>query len=553
MQTPATYTGWSSSNWTLISGYYPVLKWQTKTITWNGTWSPSAPTYMDDVTIDATYNNAGFACNNLAINAGKPVTVASGTLAVNGNLTLKSDATGTASLINNGTLTITGTTYAERYMTGGKWHIISPTAAGGNISTFIQASGNDIPSKTGSYGMMDYNESGNAWKSYFTASTVGNLTSGIGYSIRRSSDGVVTFTGTLTAAEKAVTLTKAGDNYGWNCVGNPYPSAISMNTTANLDDNFITENSGSLDGSYACAYVWDEDASYSGQNCYKIICNSGFSLPGKTALSQNYVAPGQGFFVKARTDAADITFTQAMRTHQATIALKSGQVSWPGFELSVKSGNLSNSTIVAFNGGMTNGLDPTYDAGLLRGTSGLELYSRLVDDNGVDFAIQCLPEKYNSLVIPIGLDCKTGGEVTFSAETVELPAACSVILEDKTTKTFTSLTGGATYKATVPAGATGTGRFYIHTNDVISGVSDLQPTSTLSLKVYPANGEIIIEGAVSNQAKASLFDLSGKKLGEYTLQGLNRNTISVAGVVPGVYLLNVTDSGKRFNTKTAIY
>jgi hypothetical protein len=87
---------------------------------------------------------------------------------------------------------------------------------------------------------------------------------------------------------------------------------------------------------------------------------------------------------------------------------------------------------------------------------------------------------------------------------------------------------------------------------VISGVSDPPSAATFSLKVYPANGEIIIEGEVSNQAKAALFDLNGKKFGGYALQGQNRNTISVAGVVPGVYLLSVTDSGKRFTTKIII-
>ena len=42
--------------------------------------------------------------------------------------------------------TSTGTVTCQRYMTGNKWHIVSPTASGGSISMFIQDVGNAIPS-----------------------------------------------------------------------------------------------------------------------------------------------------------------------------------------------------------------------------------------------------------------------------------------------------------------------------------------------------------------------------------------------------------------------
>ena len=553
MQTATPYTdAWSTTNWNFVGGSYPKLLWNT-TFTGPGNWSdPSkwdngSPGLNVDVTIIGSCTVDGsFSTDNLTLNTSATLTIAPDkSLAAGGNLTLKSDATGTASLINNGTLTITGTTNAERYMTGGKWHIISPTAAGGSISTFIQATGNDIPVKTSNYGMMDYNETTNTWKSYFTSGTGGNLIAGTGYSVRRNNDGAVTFTGTPASGTKTVSLTKGGE--GWNCVGNPYPSAINMNTAAGTN-NFLKTNASdatNIDPSY-CVYVWDDDT-----KTYKVLNN----VPGNPRdPGINVFAPGQGFFVKANGVGSSIEFNQAMQVHNTSAVLKSVNIPWASVALKATSASTSSTALIYFHEGMTPGLDVTYDAGLLRGSNGLSLYTKLVDDNGVDFAIQCLPENNSkNMVISVGLDCVTGGEVTFSAETVELPAACSVILEDKTTKTFTSLADGATYKATVPSGATGTGRFYIHTNDVISGVSDLPSAATFSLKVYPANGEIIIEGAVSNQAKAALFDLNGKKLGGYTLQGQNRNTISVAGVVPGVYLLNVTDSGKRFNTKTAIY
>ncbi|MCK9412706.1 MAG: fibronectin type III domain-containing protein [Prolixibacteraceae bacterium] len=138
--------------------YSSSITVQTKTnFTWSGTgtwsetakWSPaSLPTTNANVTVsggtltidqDATVSS-------VVINAGDAVTIAAGkTLTVNGNFTLKSDASHTASLINNGTLTVTDTTKAECYLTGNKWHVISPTAEGSSVGAFIQAAGNAIP------------------------------------------------------------------------------------------------------------------------------------------------------------------------------------------------------------------------------------------------------------------------------------------------------------------------------------------------------------------------------------------------------------------------
>jgi len=528
---------------------YPYLRYQaypssdiwlgTSTTEWGtaANWSEeSVPAETTNVIVPNVTNDPVMSptttadCNNLTV---EPA----------GNLTIQSSVAGTGSLIIHGTSS--GTVTAERYLSGNAWHVVAPIAAGESISTFVQDAGNKIPVKTASYGMMDYNETGNSWNNYYTAATTENLTSGKGYSLRRTEDGVVTFTGTLTSSTKTVDLTKKNADFGWNCIGNPYSSAIGMNATATTAENFLAKNTSILDASYAYIYVWD-DAS----TCYRILGNVSF---GTRDLGGNYLQSGQGFLVKAKSDATSISFTTAMQSHQTATTVKSAQISWPAIRLNMANGTNTASTIIAFNNQMTNGLDVTYDAGLLRGTSGLEIYSRLVTDNGVDFAIQCLPENYNSLVIPIGVESKTGGEITFSAETVQLPADCSVILEDRTSKTFTSLAGGASYKTTVSAGTTAVGRFYIHTSNITTGTTAELPTSAFNLKAYPADELIWIVGEVSSAAKASLFDVSGRTLGTYRLQEGERNSIPASGLKPGVYLLKVTDGNKRFNTKMVIF
>jgi len=526
-----------------------VLLYEILTLTWTGDtdtdWNTDynwdgeiVPTSADDVIIPSGLSNQPIIsattqanCNNLTVESDSGA-----------SLTIESSDSGTGSLIVNGTST--GSVTCERYMTENIWHIVSPIATGGDISTFIQDAGNAIALSGSNYGMMDYNETTNAWNSYYTSSTSENFPAGKGYGIRRSSDGVVTFTGALTSGTNTVAITKDGVE-GWNLIGNPFPSSIYMNTDANASYNFLKTNAidaSKLDANYACIYLWDEASS-----TYKILGNTSYS--GRD-LDINVFAPGQAFFVKAAS-AGTVEFNNNMQVHQtgAMFKARASTLSWPGITLTASNIATSSSAIITFNDNMTNGLDPTYDAGLLRGTNGLSLYTRLLEDNGVDFAVQCLPENYNNLLIPVGVDSKEGGEITFSAETVDLPAACNVILEDRTTKTFTTLTGGATYKTTVLAGTTDIGRFYIRTGDnFTTGTSGLT-AAICNLKAYTVNGAIIIEGEVSDQAIATLYDLQGLKVLVHSLQKGSLNILSCPDLINGIYLLTIQQDGEIVTRK----
>ena len=509
---PGTFTQSTSTDWATASNWIGGVPTSATNVT-----IPSGKNPVISATTTAT-------CNNLT---------------VSGTLTIQSSASGTGSLIISGAST--GTVNCERYMTGSKWHWVSPLAVGGSVNTFIQAPGNAVALSGSNYGMMDYNETSNVWNPYFTTATIGNFPAGKGYGIRRSTDGVATFTGTLTTGTNTVAITKGG-TAGWNLIGNPYTSSIYMNTAANASYNFIATNSSKLDASYACIYLWDVATS-----TYKILGNTSYS--GRD-LDINVFAPGQAFFVKAAS-AGTVEFNKNMQVQQTGATFKAPAVttSWPGIALKAASADASSSAIITFNEKMTKGLDPTYDAGLLRGTNGLSLYTRLVEDNGVDFAIQCLPENYSNLVIPVGVDYKDGGEITFSAETVELPKNCKVMIEDKTTNTFTSLAEGGTYKTTVSAGSTSAGRFYIHTSgNTTTGTSELTADIN-SLKAYIANEAIIIEGEVGDQAIATLYNLQGVKVRVNLLKKGYLNTLPCSYLTKGIYLLTIQQNGKTETKK----
>lgn len=519
---------------------------------WNDAqnWSDGkVPTATTDVTIPALplggylpiiFGNASADCNNL--------------ITANNYLEVINDKwNGHGSLIVHGTAS--GSVQTDIYFPKSQWNLMSPSGTGNRLIDFLYNANSQsqyIAQETINgvtyYGMKDFDEAKGQWSMRFSVATPGNFTTAKGYLINFTDDSYYLYNcGVLATGNQTVTLTKNGD--GWNCIGNPYTSSLDINTTAG-NTSFLYVNAvattGCLDNSYAGVYTLDPSTGR-----YKVICNAGCYFTGIESTPVNadkYVQSGTGFFVKAASASKSVRFTTAMQSHQRS-ASPTG-TSWPAINLSVTDGTVTGSTVVTFNSAMTVGLDPTYDAGLLRDSSGLALYSRLVSDNGVDFAIQCLPENYTTLVVPIGLENKNASSVTFSASSTQLPSNCEVILEDRAKNTFTSLKGNATYTTTVQAGTNSTGRFFLHTGNSTTDIHAL--SDKLFLNASTDGGQLILTGEVSAAAKAYLYDVSGRQVKALILNEGYRNTIPAAGLGSGVYLLRVTDGAKQFSTKVLL-
>jgi trimeric autotransporter adhesin len=205
-------------------------------------------------------------------------------------------------------------------------------------------------------------------------------------------------------------------------------------------------------------------------------------------------------------------------------------------------------------------LDPTYDVGMLKGNPDFALYSRLIEDNGVDFAVQGLPTlDLDGLTIPIGIDNKDGGQITFTAQTVNLPSVLQVTLHDKLTQTNTRLDlKDANYTAAIAPGTSGTGRFFLITDnkpvgsnnlsqvDDIFNVNDLHPED---LTIYTIGKTIYIKGEVSSDAKFALYSIDGKLLYNFKAGWSNQNQLDASSFPSRTYILTVTDNNKRKSAK----
>ena len=425
----ATVPVWQISS--LINDGYPDLKIEPLPNTWDGTigtawndpgnWSNSSvPIASEDVIIPLKTKKpivdevsaTPAVCKNLTIATGAVLTINAGkALTVNGNLVNNADVTGLKMLsdLTNGTgsLKVLGGTAApatvQRYMSIDNWHMVS-APANGKISDFIDLN-TDIPVigvpvtdpiTPATYGMTDYNTPEIKWNPYFTKAIVGTDELGIGkgYLVRTIADKgqTITFKGTINAGPVNVVVSE-----GWNCIGNPYTSGININTLAGTEsggDNFIAANLGNLDPNSTGAYIWNDiDQKYDIANL---------------AGGISYAQVGQGFFMKVVAGKSSVTFTPQMQVHQCTAIYKSATTNYPAIKLMATTNNTASSTEIKFIDGTTRGLDVGYDAGILKSDQPLNLFTKLVEDNGVE--LQCLPtDQYSGLVIPIGIDSKAGG------------------------------------------------------------------------------------------------------------------------------------------------
>ncbi len=463
-------------------------------------------------------------------------------------LMLQSSATSTASLILNANISLSGTAIAERYLSGEQWHIISPPLSDQSINEFLENEDNKISFKDPEYAMTDYLENKadttGGWNNYYDSSTSGDLESGKGYLLRRDEDGPVKISGYFITGDHSIDISRKiiivddspiDTTNGWNCIGNPFTSSIGIRTSASTSENFLDENANQLDPSFAALYIFDPNP-----GVYQLINNAN---AGGRYLSQDYLQSGQGFIVRSKAGGGTISFTRAMQSHQPEEKFfkKSGTSSWPYINLNVKTNEKSASTSILFNENMTRGLDVTYDAGLFGGDPDLKVYTRLVEDNGVNFALQCLPDfETEEMIVPVGLDLSAGGIITFSAETFNLPASYKTVLEDKEKGIFTDLAPEGTEYATASLpGTKGNGRFFLHILSYVTDVNDISENQGINIFSY--GKDIYIQSNLHENIIVRIYDISGKlvKIQNLGSEFAGINIIRAEELKSGIYFVKL--------------
>jgi hypothetical protein len=496
-------------------------------------------------------SSADFDFENLTINSGATLNIAAaknvtvkGTSTITGNFNILSDVTGTGTFIPEGTLSGAGTITMERYMSGNLWHLISSSLPGQSITSFLTAN-SAIPLHLSERAMTDYDPNNGGWQDYFTNSTSGNLTNGKGFLARTSSNTAVSFTGTPVTSNVSATITDAGT--GWNCVGNPFTSSIAISTDADATNNFLSINSSVINDTYEALYLWDEKADYSSKNRNDYIAVNHSS-------AQDYVQSGQAFLINAATGESSVAFNTNMRQHQNPTFYKKSTSSSvvPEIKLIISDETYEATTDIRFLNDMTLGLDPGYDAGLFGGIQEFNLYSDLIQSNGVKFMVQCLPnDDFESLSVPIGFDYESGGEVEFSAILKALPVGCKVILEDRELEIYTDLSQPeAKYIPNLANATAGTGRFFLHTFDPTTVNTDIDEIQNIT--TFAFDKTIHIQGKMPVGAVAGIYDMSGRLMKMVELNAGALNLIPAQELKNGIYIVKISGDNLEKVTKLVL-
>lgn len=515
--TDATWTGIVSNDWNTPGNWsYNVV--------------PSAAVHVIIPAGKPRYPvlTADLTCSNISIRAGASVTVNPGVaLTVNGvllneagntGLILKSDLTGTASLIH-ATENVNAT--VERYMNDTDWtnwmdgwHFLSSPVVDQPIS----------PSFTSDpYDFYSWYEAQNLWVN-FKNTTVSptwnevnggiNFISGKGYMAAYDEPGVKLFQGQLNInsipVENLVITGSTQVNRSWHLLGNPFSSAISWDGSS----AWSLQNIGGV------AKIWNEqNQSYSDIS----------SVPAGIIPATN------GFMVQVMSGTGSLVIPASKRVHSLQPFYKSSS---PMLNITVKNdinGSAQESRLI-FSSEATAGFDFQYDGEFLQGY-GPAFYSH---SGELNLSTNALPVPVTANRVPFSFIPNEGEYYTITASGMESFSE-SLYLYDLKLDQAVCLSTHPVYHFSSSAGDN-PNRFILTFSS--TGMEDPEKA--------PANawisGDILYVTTIDEYNKAEIIDIRGRVLQTNELKGRGLHQVQV-NLATGTYVLRITGNGKVLTSK----
>tara|TARA_B110000211_G_scaffold180571_1_gene204356 strand:+ start:921 stop:2513 length:1593 start_codon:yes stop_codon:yes gene_type:complete len=508
---------------------------------------------------------------NITLNEGGKLTVQkSGYVVIDGdfsnnseteNVNLNSDSDEFSSLIVKGNTSNGQITYNRwvNSMDNGGDLVGSPLKSQA-IGEFITENSFVIDAAGSYYAFSSYNNEIDEWISFDTSS-LDLFESGRGYAVATTSGATMSFKGGVEVSNNGVAYLGSNflgnDNGGtqWILASNPYPSYIHGNSIGNdVINDFMTENSSSMDPNYVAIYGWKQLNSYN----YQVFNN--------TNQDQLYIAPGQAFMVSIKDPTTSnpplppfypqhIYFNKNMQTYIGDDDFIQGSPSVVTNELVLRLYNnetLIDYTRFYFSNDMSTGLDPGYDAGHFNQNA--SLMSRLVsDDNGIGFIINAINlDDALTNPIPLVVNQSAGQEFRINLHTLNIEAQ-DVYIEDNVLQTFTLL-NDEDYIFTSSSDISGFGRYYLHMGE---GTLSNNENELSSVLIYKKIGDdfINIDGLylLSENSSVEIYDLLGRSILNKKLNlDQNNYKISTSNFSKGVYIVYLRSSGKFLKKKVIV-
>jgi hypothetical protein len=469
------------------------------------------PGAADNVIIPATAGNF-------------PTLLATGTC---NNILLGSSATGTASLIDNGFLTVNGTATVQRHIDAANWddgndgwHFVSaPVASQAIADDWTPAGeGNDYDF----YAWSD-NNSPLSWLNQKVPSN--NLTHfipGKGYLVAYQTGGVRAFKGGLNTGNVEVTLLRSPDSYwsGWNLLGNPYSSSIDWN----LADRSLFEDD--------FAYVYN--TSRAGGAGYELIDGS---------MAGSLIAPHQGFFARAGETAngLNFSFTNEIRAHGG-IWLKNN---FPDDHLRLRLTNedFFEETILRIRDGSHFERDRQDALKLLSFNPNVpQFYS--ITSNNVKVAVNSIPSIPDEIFIALGMLMPDHGNYTISITDIQGKfAEIDILLEDVVSGITQNLSENKVYRFNIEAGESNS-RFLLKFG------TDNSPEFSAVHYVY-SYGKTLFVLNQKEEALVEVFNAFGQVVLSKTIE-VGLTTIQTT-LPAGAYFVRMTSNDETSSAKVVLF
>ncbi|MFZ4399435.1 MAG: T9SS type A sorting domain-containing protein [Bacteroidales bacterium] len=411
-------------------------------------WDHGVPGPLTIATIAASklaiVNSNNYQCKKLIIQPKGKLTINTDKdLTINDSLILQSDVSGTASLIDNGTLH-TITNIVERYIPHtftDEFHMLASPVANQPISPVFNQTDGFYLWNEATANWIEYSNMPN----FATANGGYNFIPGKGYAVSYPANVTKRFIGSLNTGSISIPLTyTAGMFSGWNFIANPYPSAINWNATSGWSRNLLSD-AGSGE---KAMWIWNPAAA----NYGAYISNAAL---GTNNISRT-ISTAQGFWVKAN-NAGILSMNNDVREHSDQLFLKSNTSTSDMLRLSVKGTSNSYSDELILKFGNLTDLEGAEKMFSIESTAPA-IYSTKQNKN---WSINLLTSVADHAVIPIGFKAGVNGNYTISVSDVNsFISPTYTYLKDLKTNTLTDLNQNATYTFTA-ASTDNTNRFQL--------------------------------------------------------------------------------------------
>jgi PKD repeat protein len=438
------------------------------------------------------------------------------------SLSIKSIANKDASLIENGYLQVENSAYVQRYISSGKWSGLASPLSGAtaedvyfNGSPEVWLSGYD-ESSFQYYYISDLNQALGDMKGWYywidqdssaqTLNIDGDLRSG------------------TIGSNSNLIRSGAGEDYGWNLVGNPFTSAINWDAVSGWTKSNVNPT----------IYVYKSNG-WSSYNSNTGIGNNGGS---------KYLAMGQSFFVEvtdnsgAYPETGSLKMSPEVQVHNEVSYQKETTFMDNFLKIAVQSDGQESETSILTYPEASQHFDPQLDAHFLQDLDGgtAQLFTQV---DGDKLSINALPRDCKE--VDLGLSCPDGVEATIEISDVKNFA--NVFLIDLSNGIETDLL--SENYSFIYSSANDEGFKLLF--DCIAGTTDPEPSNFV---VYSVGKTVFIVTPEDVGASfIEIYNLFGQRLNHLSAKpGLNKVRLKTTGY----YLVKIYNNNRFFSKKVFI-